>query len=124
MDRSESDQAIRRAFERGFVVLTKPDCHLGFRHRVWCEARNQPYVSLFEDGERALIELDLARGPCQLTDEACSRLRRAVSGVVTCSTLTRWSVEVPLAEGARLAAFFFETASSCVQDLPEFNEPG
>lgn len=120
MEKSESDQAIRRAFERGFVVLTEPECHLGFRHRVWCEARDQPYVSLFEDQEVALVELDLSRGPCQLTEAAAFKLREAVSGLVLASTLTHWKVEVPRAEGVRVAALFFETANSCALEL---NEP-
>jgi phosphosulfolactate synthase (CoM biosynthesis protein A) len=117
VDKSDSDRAIRRAFERGFVVLTEPQCHLGFRHRVWCEARHQPYVSLCEDGEHAQVELDLSRGPCQLTEEAWFRLSDTVSGVVTSSTLTHWQVQVPVVDGVRVAALFFETANSCAQKL-------
>ena len=117
MEKTESNQAIRRAFERGFVVLTEADCHLGFRYRVWCEARHQPYVSLWEDGEYSQIELDLSRGPCQLTDEAFLKLRNGVSGEVLNSTLTNWQVKVPVTEGVRVASLLFETAASCVEGL-------
>ena len=117
MDKAKSDQALRRAFERGFVVLTEAECHLGFRHRVWCEARHQPYVSLYQDGECAQVELDLSRGPCQLTEEACLKLQKSVAGAVISSTLTHWRVQVPVTDGVRVASLFFETATSCVNDL-------
>lgn len=116
VDRKEGDQAIRRAFERGFLELELPASHLEFRYRVWCEARRQPFVSLLPLGDKSVVEMDLSRGPCQLSEESLAELKAALGCPFQELTRTRCRVEVPSAEGVTVAIRFFETAWRLAQE--------
>lgn len=116
MTRREGDQAIRRAFERGFIELDGPASHLEFRYRVWCEARHQPFVSLLRQGSAAVVELDLARGPCQLTEEALLELDNSLPFPFLERSQTRCRLEVPEPRAVQAAILLFETAWRLAQE--------
>lgn len=110
MTRREGDQAIRRAFEKGFLELDEPSTHLEFRYRVWCEARQQPFVSLLRQDSHSVVELDLTRGPCQLTEAALLELSRILPYPFMECTQTRCKVKVPSEQAVSAAVTLFETA--------------
>lgn len=110
MSRAEGNKLIRRAFELGFLEIDQPASHLEFRYRVWCEARRQPFVSVLRKGEVSLIEMDLARGPCQLTEETLEQLSSSLPYPFQELTLTRCLLEAPTAQASSVAVKLFETA--------------